>query len=161
MPGSPYLFGLGKSGSDIDTFPPEAFPVLGIGRDSRGYTLLQVCEMTLTYSVEYGLTEEAVVSKLRTSGAHLRFVHQHESLRDTKDGEGLITWRRQLQVCYSTSSDIILFLRYFFCADMSRWGRYGPGGQLWAEVHGREHEWYGGDVIDRLLQKVTAPMANV
>ena len=95
MPGSPYLFGLAKSGSDIDTFPSEALPVLGIACDSRGYTLLQVCEMKLTYSVEYGLTEEAVVSKLWTSGAHLRFVHQHESLRNARDGEESSKGERQ------------------------------------------------------------------
>ena len=44
---------------------------------------------------------------------------------------------------------------------MSRWGKYGPGGQLWAEVQGREHEWYRGDVVDRLLLKVTAPVAKI
>ena len=43
---------------------------------------------------------------------------------------------------------------------MSRWGKYGPGGQLWAEVQGREHEWYNGDVVDRLLLKVTATEAK-
>eukprot|EP00249_Psilotum_nudum_P012287 c23698_g1_i1 orf=55-3885(+) len=85
-PESPYVYGL--AGGDIDLDFPEPVPVLGVSRSARGYCLVSVIEMMRTFSVEDGLTEEAVVAKLRARNCHRLFIHR--SLRD--DPSGMITW---------------------------------------------------------------------
>ncbi|RXH78431.1 hypothetical protein DVH24_001949 [Malus domestica] len=63
-PGSPYVFGLVGVDHDLDF--PEPMPVVGISRSARGYCINFVLETMKTYSSEDGLTEEALVTKLRT-----------------------------------------------------------------------------------------------
>ncbi|TYH04080.1 hypothetical protein ES288_A09G271200v1 [Gossypium darwinii] len=81
-PGSPYVFGLVGVDHDLDF--PEPMPVVGISRSARGYCITFVLETMKTYSSEDGLTEEALVTKLRTCRYHHLFLHS--SLRDNASG---------------------------------------------------------------------------
>eukprot|EP00252_Welwitschia_mirabilis_P026993 TRINITY_DN9073_c0_g1_i2.p1 TRINITY_DN9073_c0_g1~~TRINITY_DN9073_c0_g1_i2.p1 ORF type:complete len:1166 (-),score=225.50 TRINITY_DN9073_c0_g1_i2:15-3476(-) len=72
-PGSPYVYGL--AGADIDVDFSEPVPVIGISRSARGYCFVSVLEAMQTYSAEDGLTEEAVVAKLRAHQFHSLFLH--------------------------------------------------------------------------------------
>nr|WHU50367.1 MutS-like protein [Allium cepa] len=81
-PGSPYVFGLAAADHDVDF--PEPMPVVGISRFAKGYCLISVIETMKTYSVEDGLTEEAIVTKLRTCRCHHLFLHT--SLRRNSSG---------------------------------------------------------------------------
>eukprot|EP01018_Ginkgo_biloba_P019430 Gb_16554 [translate_table: standard] len=85
-PGSPYVYGL--AGADIDVDFPEPVPVIGISRSARGYCFVSVLEAMQTYSVEDGLTEEAIIAKLRARPCHLLFLHS--SLR--KNSSGTSRW---------------------------------------------------------------------
>ncbi|XP_050374401.1 DNA mismatch repair protein MSH1, mitochondrial isoform X1 [Argentina anserina] len=95
-PGSPYVFGLVGVDHDLDF--PEPMPVVGISRSARGYCINFVLETMKTYSSEDGLTEEALVAKLRTSRYHHLFLHT--SLRNNfsgtcrwgEFGEGGLLW---------------------------------------------------------------------
>ncbi|KAJ8763916.1 hypothetical protein K2173_003698 [Erythroxylum novogranatense] len=81
-PGSPYVFGL--VGIDHDLEFPEPMPVVGISRSARGYCIVSVLETMKTYSLEDGLTEEALVTKLRTCQHHHLFLHN--SLKNNSSG---------------------------------------------------------------------------
>ncbi|KAM7261388.1 hypothetical protein ACFE04_008755 [Oxalis oulophora] len=81
-PGSPYVFGLVEVDHDLDF--PEPMPVVGVSRSARGYCLTLVLETMKTYSSEDGLTEEALVTKLRTCRYHHLFLHT--SLRQNSSG---------------------------------------------------------------------------
>ncbi|XP_038881785.1 DNA mismatch repair protein MSH1, mitochondrial isoform X3 [Benincasa hispida] len=81
-PGSPYVFGLVGVDHDLDF--PEPMPVVGISRSARGYCINLVIETMKTYSSEDGLTEEALVTKLRTCRYHHLFLHT--SLRNNSSG---------------------------------------------------------------------------
>ncbi|TYI66907.1 hypothetical protein E1A91_D09G260200v1 [Gossypium mustelinum] len=81
-PGSPYVFGLVGVDHELDF--PEPMPVVGISRSARGYCITFVLETMKTYSSEDGLTEEALVTKLRTCRYHHLFLHS--SLRDNASG---------------------------------------------------------------------------
>ncbi|WRX19890.1 GIY-YIG endonuclease - like 3 [Theobroma cacao] len=81
-PGSPYVFGLVGVDHDLDF--PEPMPVVGISRSARGYCITLVLETMKTYSSEDGLTEEALVTKLRMCRYHHLFLHL--SLRDNASG---------------------------------------------------------------------------
>ncbi|XP_022760392.1 DNA mismatch repair protein MSH1, mitochondrial isoform X2 [Durio zibethinus] len=72
-PGSPYVFGLVGVDHDLDF--PEPMPVIGVSRSARGYCLTLILETMKTYSSEDGLTEEALVTKLRTCRYHHLFLH--------------------------------------------------------------------------------------
>ncbi|KAE9619209.1 putative GIY-YIG nuclease superfamily, P-loop containing nucleoside triphosphate hydrolase [Lupinus albus] len=85
-PGNPYVYGLVGVDHDLDF--PEPMPVVGISRSARGYCIVLVLETMKTYSLEDGLTEEAVVTKLRTCQYHHLFVHT--SLR--KNSSGTFRW---------------------------------------------------------------------
>ncbi|KAL1342185.1 DNA mismatch repair protein MSH1, mitochondrial [Arachis duranensis] len=81
-PGNPYVYGLVGVDHDLDF--PEPMPVIGISRSARGYCMILVLETMKTYTIEDGLTEEAVVTKLRTSRYHHLFLHV--SLRQNSSG---------------------------------------------------------------------------
>ncbi|XP_010023817.2 DNA mismatch repair protein MSH1, mitochondrial isoform X2 [Eucalyptus grandis] len=81
-PGSPYVYGL--VGIDHDLEFPEPMPVIGLSRSARGYSMILVLETMKTYSLEDGLTEEALVTKLRTCQYHHLFLHT--SLRQNSSG---------------------------------------------------------------------------
>ncbi|GMY27006.1 DNA mismatch repair protein MSH1, mitochondrial isoform X1 [Fagus crenata] len=81
-PGSPYVFGLVGVDHDLDF--PEPMPVVGISRSARGYCINLVLETMKSYSSEDGLTEEALVTKLRTCRYHHLFLHT--SLRNNSSG---------------------------------------------------------------------------
>ncbi|KAG6757295.1 hypothetical protein POTOM_037603 [Populus tomentosa] len=81
-PGSPYVFGL--VGVDHDLEFPEPMPVVGISQSARGYCMISVLETMKTYSLEDGLTEEALVTKLHTCQYHHLFLHT--SLRHNSSG---------------------------------------------------------------------------
>nr|CAD1844052.1 unnamed protein product [Ananas comosus var. bracteatus] len=81
-PGSPYVFGL--AGVDHDVEFPDPMPVVGISHSAKGYCMISVLETMKTYSAEDGLTEEAIVMKLRTCRYHLLFLHS--SLRHNISG---------------------------------------------------------------------------
>ncbi|KAL0376835.1 UNVERIFIED_CONTAM: DNA mismatch repair protein MSH1, mitochondrial [Sesamum calycinum] len=81
-PGSPYVFGLVGDDHDLDF--PEPMPVVGISRSAKGYCMVSVLETMKTYSAEDGLTEEALVTKLRTCRCHHLFLHA--SLRHNSSG---------------------------------------------------------------------------
>lgn len=85
-PGSPYVYGLVSA--DVDLEFPEPVPVMGISRTRRGYCLISVLEMMHSFSVEDGLTEEAVVAKLRSR--QCQQLYMHRSLR--KDIAGIARW---------------------------------------------------------------------
>ncbi|KAK4478239.1 hypothetical protein RD792_017522 [Penstemon davidsonii] len=95
-PGSPYVFGL--VGDDCDLDFPDPMPVVGISRSAKGYCMVSVLETMKTYSVEDGLTEEALVTKLRTCRCHHLFLHtslRHNSsgtCRWGEFGEGGLLW---------------------------------------------------------------------
>ncbi|XP_052207609.1 DNA mismatch repair protein MSH1, mitochondrial isoform X2 [Diospyros lotus] len=72
-PGSPYVFGLVGIDHDLDF--PEPMPVVGISHSAKGYYIISVLETMKTYSAEDGLTEEALVTKLRTCHCHHLFLH--------------------------------------------------------------------------------------
>ncbi|KAH9764014.1 DNA mismatch repair protein MSH1 [Citrus sinensis] len=65
--GSPYVFGLVGIDHDLDF--PEPMPVIGVSRSAKGYCIISILETMKTYSLEDGLTEDALVTKLRTSRA--------------------------------------------------------------------------------------------
>lgn len=58
--------------------------LVGISRSARGYCINLVLETMKTYSSEDGLTEEALVTKLRTCQHHYLFLHT--SLRHNSSG---------------------------------------------------------------------------
>ncbi|XP_078166750.1 MUTL protein homolog 1 [Carex rostrata] len=81
-PGSPYVFGL--AGADHDVEFPDPMPVVGVWRSAKGYCLISVVETLKTYSAEEGLTEEALVTKLRICQYH--HLYLHTSLRNNSSG---------------------------------------------------------------------------
>ncbi|CAA7398957.1 unnamed protein product [Spirodela intermedia] len=81
-PGNPYVFGLAGSNHDVDF--PDPMPVIGISRSAKGYSMISVLETMKTFSVEDCLTEEAVVTKLRTCQYHYLFLHS--TLRQNSSG---------------------------------------------------------------------------
>ncbi|KAH9681628.1 DNA mismatch repair protein MSH1 [Citrus sinensis] len=81
-PGSPYVFGLVGIDHDLDF--PEPMPVIGVSRSAKGYCIISILETMKTYSLEDGLTEDALVTKLRTSRYHHLFLHI--SLRQNTSG---------------------------------------------------------------------------
>ncbi|XP_044486008.1 DNA mismatch repair protein MSH1, mitochondrial isoform X3 [Mangifera indica] len=81
-PGNPYVFGLVGIDHDLDF--PEPMPVVGISRSARGYCIILVLETMKTYSSEDSLTEDALVTKLRTCRYHHLFLHT--SLRQNNSG---------------------------------------------------------------------------
>ncbi|XP_068663337.1 DNA mismatch repair protein MSH1, mitochondrial isoform X1 [Aristolochia californica] len=81
-PGSPYVFGL--AGLDHDVEFPDPMPVVGISRSAKGYCMISVLETMKTYCAEDGLTEEAIVTKLRT--CHYHYLFLHTSLRHNPSG---------------------------------------------------------------------------
>ncbi|KAL1806384.1 hypothetical protein ACET3Z_029452 [Daucus carota] len=95
-PGNPYVFGLVEDDRDLDF--PEPMPVVGVSRSAKGYCLVSVLETMKTYSAEDGLTEEAVVTKLRTCQYHHLFLHRslkHNSSGTSRwgeFGEGGLLW---------------------------------------------------------------------
>ncbi|KAG8369818.1 hypothetical protein BUALT_Bualt14G0053300 [Buddleja alternifolia] len=95
-PGSPYVFGLVGDDQDLDF--PDPMPVVGISRSAKGYCMVSVLETMKTYSAEDGLTEEALVTKLRTCRCHHLFLHtslRHNSsgtCRWGEFGEGGLLW---------------------------------------------------------------------
>ncbi|KAK4749147.1 hypothetical protein SAY87_026596 [Trapa incisa] len=87
-PGSPYVYG--HVGVDHDLEFPEPMPVIGISRSARGFSIVLVFETMKTYSLSDGLTEEAVVTKLRTCQCHYLFLHvslRHNSSGTSRWGE--------------------------------------------------------------------------
>ncbi|KAI3697129.1 hypothetical protein L6452_29898 [Arctium lappa] len=95
-PGSPYVFGLVEDDHDFEF--PEPMPVIGVSRSASGYCIVSVLETMKTYSSEAGLTEEAVVTKLRTCRYHHLFLHKSlknnssGTTRWTEFGEGGLLW---------------------------------------------------------------------
>ncbi|KAK9666439.1 hypothetical protein RND81_14G185100 [Saponaria officinalis] len=95
-PGNPYVFG--HVGVDRDLDFPEPMPVVGVSRSAKGYSLTSILETLKTFSVEDGLTEEALVTKLRTCRCHHLFLHsslKHNSsgtCRWGEYGEGGLLW---------------------------------------------------------------------
>ncbi|GFY81344.1 MUTL protein homolog 1 [Actinidia rufa] len=95
-PGSPYVFGLVGVDHDLDF--PEPMPVVGISRSAKGYCIISVLETMKTYSTDDELTEEALVTKLRTCQYHHLFLHtslKHNSsgtCRWGEFGEGGLLW---------------------------------------------------------------------
>ncbi|KAK7279171.1 hypothetical protein RJT34_24217 [Clitoria ternatea] len=95
-PGNPYVYGLAAVDHDLNF--PEPMPVVGISYSARGYCINMVLEPMKTYSSEDCLTEEAVVTKLRTCQYHHLFLHT--SLRQSscgtnhwgEFGEGGLLW---------------------------------------------------------------------
>ncbi|GAB2222371.1 hypothetical protein Drorol1_Dr00013587 [Drosera rotundifolia] len=81
-PGSPYVFG--HVGVDDDLDFPEPMPVIGLSRSARGYSIVLILETMKTFSTEDGLTEEALVTKLRTYRCHYLFLHA--SLKNNASG---------------------------------------------------------------------------
>ncbi|KAH9764020.1 DNA mismatch repair protein MSH1 [Citrus sinensis] len=59
-------------------------PVIGVSRSAKGYCIISILETMKTYSLEDGLTEDALVTKLRTSRYHHLFLHT--SLRQNTSG---------------------------------------------------------------------------
>ena len=62
----------------------------GISHSAKGYCLISVLETMKTYSAEEGLTEEAVVTKLRICRYH--HLYLHSSLRNNSSGCNLYSW---------------------------------------------------------------------
>lgn len=81
-PGSPYVFGLAALDHDVEF--PDPMPVVGISRSAKGYCMVSVLETMKTFSSEDGLTEEAIVTKLRTCCYH--HLYLHTSLRQNSSG---------------------------------------------------------------------------
>ncbi|CAM8924317.1 unnamed protein product [Rhodiola kirilowii] len=87
-PGSPYVYGLIAADHDLEF--PEPMPVVGISRSAKGYSIVRVFETMKTYSAEDGLTEEALLTKLRTCRYHHLYLHtslKHNSSGTTRWGE--------------------------------------------------------------------------
>jgi hypothetical protein len=59
----------------------------GISHSAKGYCLISVLETMKTYSAEEGLTEEAVVTKLRICRYH--HLYLHTSLKNNSSGWNL------------------------------------------------------------------------
>ncbi|XP_078440576.1 MUTL protein homolog 1 isoform X2 [Wolffia australiana] len=95
-PGNPYVFGLAGSNDDVNF--PDPMPVVGISRSAKGYSMISILETMKTYSVEDCLTEEAVVTKLRTCQFHYLFLHStlrrnsSGTCRWGEFGEGGLLW---------------------------------------------------------------------
>ncbi|XP_074286101.1 DNA mismatch repair protein MSH1, mitochondrial isoform X2 [Silene latifolia] len=95
-PGNPYVFG--HVGVDRDLDFPEPMPVVGVSRSAKGYSLISILETLKTFSAEDGLTEEALVTKLRTCRCHHLFLHsslKHNcsgTCRWGEFGEGGLLW---------------------------------------------------------------------
>ncbi|XP_071689585.1 DNA mismatch repair protein MSH1, mitochondrial [Rutidosis leptorrhynchoides] len=116
-PGSPYVFGLVEDDQDLEF--PEPMPVIGISRSAKGYCMVSVLETMKTYCSEDGLTEEAVVTKLRTCHYHHLFLHKSlknsssGTTRWTEYGEGGLLWgecnARQFEWIEGDVVDEILF----------------------------------------------------
>ncbi|XP_043705942.1 DNA mismatch repair protein MSH1, mitochondrial isoform X1 [Telopea speciosissima] len=81
-PGSPYVFGLAGANHDVDF--PEPMHIVGVSRSAKGYCIILVLETMKTFSAEDGLTEEALVTKLRTCRYHHLFLHS--SLKQNSSG---------------------------------------------------------------------------
>ncbi|KAL8170765.1 hypothetical protein V2J09_022569 [Rumex salicifolius] len=81
-PGSPYVFG--HVGVDHDLDFPEPMPVVGVSRSAKGYSIVLILETMKTFSSEEGLTEEALVTKIRT--CHCHYLYLHASLRHNSSG---------------------------------------------------------------------------
>uniref|UniRef100_A0A0D9W6X6 DNA mismatch repair proteins mutS family domain-containing protein n=1 Tax=Leersia perrieri TaxID=77586 RepID=A0A0D9W6X6_9ORYZ len=64
--------------------PTQARARKGISRSAKGYCLISVLETMKTYSAEEGLTEEAVVTKLRICRYH--HLYLHSTLRNNSSG---------------------------------------------------------------------------
>ncbi|XP_076899449.1 DNA mismatch repair protein MSH1, mitochondrial-like isoform X1 [Bidens hawaiensis] len=64
-------------------------PVVGISRSAKGYCMVSVLETMKTFSLEDGLTEEALVTKLRT--CHYHYLFLHKSLKNNSSGTS--SWR--------------------------------------------------------------------
>ncbi|KAJ9541709.1 hypothetical protein OSB04_028215 [Centaurea solstitialis] len=86
-PGSPYVFGLIEDDRDLEF--PEPMPVVGVSRSAKGYCMVSVLETMKTFSSEDSLTEEALVTKLRTCHYHHLFLHK--SLKNNSSGTS--NWR--------------------------------------------------------------------
>ncbi|KHN22357.1 hypothetical protein glysoja_046287 [Glycine soja] len=121
-PGNPYVYGLATVDHDLNF--PEPMPVVGISHSARGYCINMVLETMKTYSSEDCLTEEAVVTKLRTCQYHHLFLHT--------------SLRQNSSVNVGTCD----------------WGEFGEGGLLWGECSSRHFEWFDGNPISDLLAKV-------
>ncbi|XP_057960090.1 DNA mismatch repair protein MSH1, mitochondrial isoform X2 [Malania oleifera] len=95
-PGSPYVFGLVGVDHDLDF--PEPMPIVGVARSAKGYSITLVLETMKTFLAEDSLTEEALVTKLRTCRYHHLFLHtslRHNSsgtCRWGEFGEGGLLW---------------------------------------------------------------------
>lgn len=100
----------------------------GISRSAKGYCVISVYETMKTYSVEDGLTEEALVTKLRTCRCHHLFLHN--SLRNNTSGLQITLFcflslliRGQSGLCKGsnrlipTYSDILILAAYI-CLDI-------------------------------------------
>ncbi|KAH9307956.1 hypothetical protein KI387_035867, partial [Taxus chinensis] len=107
-PGSPYVYGL--AGADIDVEFPEPVPVVGISRSARGYCFISVLETMQTFSAVDGLTEQAIVAKLRASSCHSLFLHS--SLRTNSSGLRFIAWKGQppASLVISANSLVLSFM---------------------------------------------------
>ncbi|KAG0526548.1 hypothetical protein BDA96_06G155300 [Sorghum bicolor] len=81
-PGSPYVFGLAEVDHDVEF--PDPMPVVGISHSAKGYCLISVLETMKTYTAEEGLTEEAIVTKLRICRYH--HLYLHNSLKNNSSG---------------------------------------------------------------------------
>lgn len=79
------LFWLSYLFTILNVFIGDLFLVLlGISRSAKGYCIVSVLETMKTYSTDDGLTEEALVTKLRTCSFHHLFLHT--SLRNNSSG---------------------------------------------------------------------------
>ena len=67
-----------------------AYVFLGISRSAKGYSLISILETLKTFSVEDGLTEEALDTKLRTCRCHYLFLHA--SLKHNSSGLRPFSW---------------------------------------------------------------------
>jgi hypothetical protein len=70
---------------------------LGISHSAKGYCLKSVLETMKTYSAEEGLTEEAIVTKLRICRYH--HLYLHNSLKNNSSGWDLYSWVNFLSIC--------------------------------------------------------------